>query len=112
MFVVLVLTVAISVAILLQRIPMGLDDIVGALTNEVSTTSNKASKLTVIDFSFSWSSAYSFLAVIVGWTLFYLAAFGTDQDLVQRMLTCKTQRAAGWSQSSTGNHRYTQPARC
>jgi Na+/proline symporter len=32
-----------------------------------------------------------------GWVLFNLAAFGTDQDLVQRMLTCRSSRSAGWS---------------
>ena len=37
------------------------------------------------------------LAILFGFTLFNVAAFGTDQDLTQRMLTCRSARAGAWS---------------
>ena len=38
------------------------------------------------------SRPYTLLTAFVGFTLFSLAAFGTDQDLAQRLLTCRDAR--------------------
>jgi SSS family solute:Na+ symporter len=47
------------------------------------------SKFKLFDFSFSHKAAYTIWAGIIGSTFFTLATHGTDQDLVQRMLTAK-----------------------
>ena len=39
------------------------------------------------------SRSYTLLTAFVGFTLFSLAAFGTDQDLAQRLLTCRDARS-------------------
>lgn len=48
-----------------------------------------ASKLTLFDLSFDWQAPYSLPACIIGFTLLGIGSYGTDQDLAQRMLTCK-----------------------
>jgi SSS family transporter len=47
------------------------------------------SKFTLFDFSFDYRAAYTIWAGIIGSTFLTLATHGTDQDLVQRMLTAK-----------------------
>jgi SSS family transporter len=56
-------------------------------------------KLTVIDWGvpFSLSTDTTVLTVLSGWMLLNLAAYSVDQDLVQRMLTCKSPREAAKS---------------
>jgi len=38
---------------------------------------------------FDWSAPFSLPACIIGFTLLGIGSYGTDQDLAQRMLTCK-----------------------
>ncbi|MAO22309.1 MAG: sodium:solute symporter [Phycisphaerae bacterium] len=47
------------------------------------------SKLTLLDLSFDWQAPFSLPACIIGFTLLGIGSYGTDQDLAQRMLTCK-----------------------
>lgn len=47
------------------------------------------SKFKLFDFSLSYKAAYTIWAGIIGSTFLTLATHGTDQDLVQRMLTAK-----------------------
>ena len=47
------------------------------------------SKFDLLDFSLSYKAAYTIWAGIIGSTFLTLATHGTDQDLVQRMLTAK-----------------------
>jgi Na+/proline symporter len=46
-----------------------------------------------IDFS----RPYTLLTAVLCWTVFNLAAYGTDHDLAQRMLTCKSAVSGGKS---------------
>ncbi|MAE67779.1 MAG: sodium:solute symporter [Phycisphaeraceae bacterium] len=64
---------------------------------DIATTLD--SKLTVfrlgLDFDepglgFSLSDRYTLITALIGFTIFNLAAYGTDQDLAQRMLTCRS----------------------
>lgn len=54
------------------------------------------SKLVLIDFSLDFSSAgvFGFWSIITGFVLLNIAAFGLDQDVTQRMLTCKDSKSA------------------
>lgn len=51
------------------------------------------STLLGIDFS----REFTLLTSVTGLCLLTIASHGTDQDLVQRMLTCKSRRAGAWS---------------
>jgi SSS family solute:Na+ symporter len=51
-----------------------------------------ASKLTIFDLSFDPRHKFSLPAVIIGFTLLGIGSYGTDQDLAQRMLTCKSAK--------------------
>ena len=54
-------------------------------------------KLTLVDTSLSLEKPYSIYACFIAFTLMGLASYGTDQDMVQRMLTCRNALAGGRS---------------
>jgi SSS family transporter len=85
-------TIVIALALLWNRIPLGLDEIAAQLR-----TAEGGSKLTFLETSADLGEPFSIWAIVLGLTLFNLAAFGADQDLTQRMLTCRTARGGGWS---------------
>jgi len=90
---------AIAIAIILVDLPNGLS---GALS-----VASKAGKLQVLDFgaglSFSEFIAkpYTLITALVGGAIFSIASHGTDQLIVQRLLTTRnvknSQRALVWS---------------
>ncbi len=73
--------------LLWQRVPMGPAEIV-----ETLRAVGDADKLKIIDASLdlTFTRDYNLWAVILGLTLLNMAAYGTDQDLTQRMLTCRS----------------------
>ena len=80
-------------AYLLYSIPADMGAIIQALD---SPQDGSDSKLTFIDFSldFSPSGVFGFWSIITGFVLLNIAAFGMDQDVTQRMLTCKDAKQA------------------
>lgn len=92
-----------AIAILLHRIPAApgeLVDVLGAAKTAAGT------KLDVIHIGLApgkpWlgidmSQPYTLLTALLCWTVFNLAAYGTDHDLAQRMLTCRTAIQGGRS---------------
>lgn len=56
-----------------------------------------ASKLAVFDFRADPALPYTVWSAVIGFTFFNMAAYGTDQDLTQRMLTCRTATRGAWS---------------
>lgn len=98
---------AIAVMIYLYlQIPAGLSDIIHALDNPGE---GQASKLKLLDFSFTLApaGAFSVWASITGFTLLTIAAFGLDQDMTQRALTCKNAGEA--SRAMIASSLYTVP---
>lgn len=91
-------TVVVVILILWSRIPASFSEVIHALGG-----TEGGSKLKFIDTSSGFSrdpdhpGTYSIWAIIFGLTLLNIAAFGCDQDLAQRTLTCKSSRRAGWS---------------
>ncbi len=84
-----------TIVILWHKIPMGAGDLIHALNHPPD---NAPSKLTLLrlglDFSkpglgFDPKQDFTLLTVTTGFVLLTLASHGMDQDLVQRMLTCK-----------------------
>ncbi len=58
-----------------------------------ATASDGASKTRIFNFAFDPTTAYTFWAGLVGIAVLTLATHGTDQDMVQRALTCRDARA-------------------
>lgn len=88
LFAVLMLSVAACVVVIWRAIPVD----AGTVVQEMG----KAHKLKVLDWSWDWTNAYTVWAALAS-TLFYAALYGADQDLAQRMLTCRTPGAASKS---------------
>lgn len=57
-------------------------------------SASAAGKLTVLDFSLDPSVAYTFWAGLIGGGFLSMASHGTDQLIVQRLLTCRDLRAS------------------
>ncbi|MCY4186923.1 MAG: sodium:solute symporter [Bryobacterales bacterium] len=60
--------------------------------SEVLASAMAAGKLQVFDFSWKLSAPYTFAAGLLGGALFTMASHGTDQIIVQRLLTCRNLR--------------------
>jgi len=69
---------------LIRLIPGGL--------NTVVAQGEAAHKFQVFSLSWDWSVPYTFWAGLLGGTFLTMASHGTDQLLVQRLLTCRNMR--------------------
>jgi len=85
---------------LLSSIPTDLPTIYHALNNPLD---GSQSKLTFVDFSldFGPTGVFTFWSIITGFVLLNIAAFGMDQDVTQRMLTCKDSKQASKALASS-----------
>ncbi len=90
-FAVMIAAVVGAIAVLLARIPLDGAGIVHALTTD------KPDVFTVVDTSRDLAKPYTLTTSLTGFLLFNLAVYGTDQDLSQRMLTCRNAVAGGAS---------------
>jgi len=74
-------------------IPASFSQIVEALQHPAP---NAPSKLALFKFDWDFSSAgvFNFWSAITGFMLLNFAAFGLDQDMTQRILTCKNAKEA------------------
>jgi SSS family transporter len=73
---------ALTIGLLLHRIPMPLGDVVSTL--------RAAGKLKVVDLSADLQKPYTLWAAMTGQVLVAAAAFGVDHDLAQRFLVAKS----------------------
>ncbi|TLU67373.1 sodium:solute symporter [Thalassotalea litorea] len=76
---------------LLQAIPADFSQIIEALHNPID---REQSKLTVfnLDFDFTSTGVFTLWSSLTGFVLLNIAAFGLDQDMTQRVLTCKNAK--------------------
>jgi SSS family solute:Na+ symporter len=79
-----VLGAGVSLAVLAGQLPGGL----GAAIH----TAAAAGKFRVFDFSWSWNTPYTFWAGLIGGCFLTTASHGTDQLVVQRLLSAKDER--------------------
>lgn len=79
-----VLGAAVSFFLLLTRIPGGIAHVIDIAA--------PAGKFRVFDFHWSWTLPYTFWAGIIGGTFLTMASHGTDQLIVQRLLSAKSER--------------------
>lgn len=75
--------------VLAGSIPAPASEVVGAL--------RESGKLALVDTSFDLTKSFTLWTALTGFALLNLAALGTDQDLAQRLLTCRSAWKAGWS---------------
>lgn len=90
-----------AIVLIAWQLPFGFDEGFGALRKPVPGDPDAASKLVLFDLGGSgtpwWERPFSLPAVIVGFLLMGIASYGMDQDLTQRMLTCKDAKTAARS---------------
>lgn len=67
--------------------------------NQIFQTLSEAQKLEYIDFELSFTNEgkFNIFSLFTGYMLLNIAAFGLDQDLAQRVLSCKDKKQAGFS---------------
>ena len=61
---------------------------------EILTSASAAGKVAVLDLSFDAGTAYTFWAGLIGGAFLSMASHGTDQLIVQRLLTCRDLRSS------------------
>lgn len=92
-----------TIVFILGRLDADAGTIVGALRDGRTAAqiaegaAGGGSKLTVVSISTDPSVQFTLWTGLTGFTLLTLASHGMDQDLVQRMLTCKSARKGSWS---------------
>jgi Na+/proline symporter len=69
----------------LHRIP-------GGWTEVTQAAAAAGHKLQFLDFSFSWSTKYTFWSGLIGGAFLTMASHGTDQTIVQRLLAARSER--------------------
>ena len=84
-----------AIWLLLDRIPGGASTAIKVLGEAAAP--DGTSKLTLLDLSVNLHSSYNLFTCCTAFVLFGVAAYGLDQDLVQRMLTCRTATRGAWS---------------
>src|SRR5262245_9867011 len=94
-----------AVVVLVMKIPAPPGEVVSALA-QPGTSPAGGSKLAFLKIGldptqpglgFDPSQAYTLLTALIGFTIFNVSAYGTDHDLTQRMLTCKSAVKGGQS---------------
>lgn len=87
--IVMMIAILAALILLIWRIPAPMGEIVAALRD--------ADKLQILDFSTDPGASFTVWTSLTGFALLNLAALATDQDLAQRMLTCRSSVKAAWS---------------
>lgn len=75
---------AVSFFVLLGRIPGGLPHVIALAAT--------AGKFRIFDFHWSWTNPYTFWAGVIGGCFLTTASHGTDQLVVQRLLSARSER--------------------
>jgi SSS family solute:Na+ symporter len=89
-----------ALVLLLVRIPLGLPGIAALLHGTMVGHDHQGaghSKLTALSISLEPGESFTLFTAVSGWLLLNLAAYGADQDLAQRMLTCRNALSGGRS---------------
>jgi len=89
-----VFLLAVLVAVIYLAMNLG-TDFNGAL--QTLRTAEGGSKLHLLSTSLDPKETYTLWTAIFGFTLLNIGAYGTDQDLAQRLLTCKSKKHAAGS---------------
>lgn len=80
--------------VLLDTLPLSMQELITVLQQPHGDTPSKL-RLWNTDWDFSSAGVFSLPSVLTGFVLLHIAAFGLDQDVTQRALTCKTPEQGG-----------------
>ncbi len=72
---------------LMDAIPLNISEII----HHLNETPEGINKLRLFDFSLNFKDPYAMMSVFAGLILLFIASFGLDQDITQRLLTCKNK---------------------
>jgi len=96
-----------AVVVLFGRIPISFGEILSTLASTPAQPgAGEGSKLVALDAGLDWnmphlgfdpSVPYTLLTAFTGMALLNIGAYGTDHDLAQRMLTCRSPAKGSWS---------------
>jgi len=70
---------------LCDAIPLNL----GSVISTLEMTPDGENKLRLFNLDINFTDPYAMISIMVGMVLLYIASFGLDQDITQRLLTCK-----------------------
>jgi SSS family solute:Na+ symporter len=87
----------IAIILLFNFIPASLTEIVDALRHAPTSDGDEINKLQLIDTKISFSEPYNLIGALVACAIFKFAQYSTDQEFVQRQLTCKSVKEAARS---------------
>lgn len=91
---------AVAIGLIAWQLPMSAGEAWSRLAEPGSATP-ETSKLALLQPLSTpdawWTKPFSLPAILVGFTLMGIASYGMDQDLTQRMLTCKDEKSAARS---------------
>ncbi len=93
-FVVYMLGAVVAFYIILEGLPGG--------WGQLQEVTASAGKLQVVDLHWSWSADKTLWAGLIGGAFVSLATHGADQLMVQRYLSARSQRQAGWALALSG----------
>ena len=79
----------IAVVILYNRIPLDFSGIIEALRNPGDGAASKLTLFKLGTEGFSPKHSFTLFTAIFGFSLLSLGAYGTDQDMTQRLMTCE-----------------------
>ena len=95
-FILVVGAVLLTIALLLNKIPLSIAQIIDVLQQPANTT-DATSKLKLLDLSPDWNKPFTLWAALTGAWLINTAAFGVDHDLAQRFLVAKSPGRGAFS---------------
>ncbi len=84
-----------AIVVLLLKIPMSAGELWPAL--QQSAAGDGSSKLTLLDTRWNMGTDFSLWSALLGLTLFNMAVYATDQDLAQRIMSCRSAIKGSWS---------------
>lgn len=85
----------IAIWMILDAIPASTGEIIAAIG--AATGPDGTPKATILDTAWDPTTDFSIWSSLIGLTLFNMAVYATDQDLAQRMLSCRTAIKGAWS---------------
>ena len=83
-----------AIFILLNSIPASFSQMIDAWHHAPLPDGSVINKLQVIDTKFSFSEPYNLIGALIACAVFKFAQYSTDQEFVQRQLTCKSTKKA------------------
>ncbi|QNN25075.1 sodium/solute symporter [Planctomycetales bacterium ZRK34] len=87
----------VAIIVLLKMIPADGAQIIEALRHPAPDEPSKLTAFKLAGEGAGQADRYSLLSIVFGFSLIGIGAYGTDQDMTQRMLTCRSAKAGSWS---------------